>query len=280
MQSRSVYNMENLELYTLLNRVLADRGLDFTQYRPKCIERRIASRMRSTDTHTYAEYAAFIKRNPEELDKLLNSLTINVTEFFRDKEVFDVLRKDILPDIIRGKEGRTKKTIRIWSAGCADGSEAYSVAMLLYDILGERMFSDFVVSIFATDIDREIIKKAQAGIYAFGVHLKNVDAKFMRRFFNHTKNSEYAVSDNLRLITRFKYHDLVRDVPLKYMDLILCRNVFIYFSRELQQKVFSNFYKSLNKDGYLVMGRIETVWGEMQNYFRVLDRKNKIYEKI
>lgn len=271
---------EDFQLYALLNKLLKDRGVDFRQYRPKCITRRVATRIRATGAKTYQEYMTLLKQNPKEYDKLLNVLTINVTEFFRDTEVFHILRLHILPGLIRSKERRKKKIIRIWSAGCSDGPETYTLAILLFELLGERLLQDFFVSIYGTDVDEECLKKAQEGVYFAKVHMKNVDPRIVQKYFTYAGNYSYAVADKLKLITKFRRQDLVLDKPLSCVDLILCRNVLIYFSRELQMKVFENFYSALIPGGYLVLGRVESVWGDMQKYFTAVDHKNRIYQRI
>lgn len=271
---------EDFELYALLNKLFKDRGVDFRQYRPKCIARRIATRMRATGVKTYQEYVTILNTSPQEYDHLLSVLTINVTEFFRDPEVFHILRLHILPELIQNKEKRKKKIIRIWSAGCSDGPETYTLAVLLFELLGQRLFSDFLVSIYGTDIDDECITKAREGVYFAKVHMKNVDPRIAQKYFTYAGNYAYAVADKLKIITKFRHQDLVLDKPLSCVDLILCRNVLIYFSRELQMKVFENFYHALVPGGYLVLGRVESVWGEMQKYFAAIDHKNRIYQRV
>lgn len=271
---------EEFELYALLNKLFKDRGVDFRQYRPKCITRRVATRLRATGAKTYQEYMTVLKTDPKEYDRLLNALTINVTEFFRDPEVFHILRLHILPELIRNKEKRKRKIIRIWSAGCSDGPESYTLAMLMFELLGERLFSDFLVSIYGTDVDEECIQKARQGVYFAKVHMKQVDPRIVQKYFIYAGQNTYAVADKLKIITKFRRQDLVLDKPLSCIDLILCRNVLIYFSRELQMKVFENFYRSLVPGGYLVLGRVESVWGETQRYFTALDHKNRIYQRV
>src|SRR3989338_9415566 len=194
---------EDFQLYALLNKLFKDRGVDFREYRPKCITRRIATRLRATGTKTYQEYMTLLKQDPKEYDKLLNVLTINVTEFFRDSEVFNILILHILPELIRNKEKRKKKIIRVWSAGCSDGPETYTLAILLFELLGERLFSDFFVSIYGTDIDEECIQKAREGVYFAKVHMKNVDPRVVQKYFTYAGMDSYAVADKLKLIAKF-----------------------------------------------------------------------------
>lgn len=270
---------KDIEFQMILKKIFEARGVDFKGYRPKCIQRRVLTRMRVTGAKNYQEYMIVLKNNPNEYEKLFNALTINVTEFFRDPEIYDILRYKVLPEIIAAKEKRGRKTIRIWSAGSSDGQEAYSVAILLHEILGNRLFKDFVVHIHGTDIDEDCLKRAQEGVYTAKPYFKSVSLPILRKYFTFIGGDRYAVSDKLRIITKFKRHDLALDKPLTCMDLILCRNVLIYFSRELQFKVFENFHKALFKDGYLILGKTETVWGETQKFFTVVDHKNKICKR-
>lgn len=276
--SEELDRKKHQDFYNLLDNLFRARGLDFSQYRPKCIERRIKTRMLATKTNSYTEYLSILRNNPGEYDKLLNALTINVTEFFRDGEVFEYIRRKVLPEIIKNKEKRQKKVIRIWSAGCADGPEPYTLAILAFEVLGERLYKDFFVNIYGTDIDEDCLRRAQEGVYAKNTHIKNVPLNIIQKYFTYVGDNKYAVNDRLRIITKFRRHDLVLDKPLNYIDLVVCRNALIYFSRQLQEKVFMNFHKGLARDGFMVLGKIETVSGPAQGMFDLIDLQNKVYK--
>ena len=277
------YNSDDHLINVLLTKLHKEHNFDFRQYRINCLRRRVDVRLRALKIKGYEEYSFYLGENPEEYKKLLEVLTINVTEYFRDKDVWDVIGKEILPDIIehskvRGLHG--PHIIRAWSAGCSDGAEAYSLAISLSKLLEERFFIDFAVSIFATDIDDKSLQNATMGIYSKNIHLKNIDKNILNEYFVKIDSDKYAISDKLRVCAEFKHHDMILQKPLKTMDLITCRNVLIYFSRELQAQIIEKFHKSLRHGGYLVLGKTESIWGEITKKFSTVDQSNRIYRKI
>jgi chemotaxis protein methyltransferase CheR len=159
-----------------------------------------------------------------EYDRLFDAFTINVTNFFRDKSVYRIIKKTVIPELVSSKKKQGKKIIRVWSAGCASGEEPYSMAILFHQILGKRI-GDYLISIYATDIDEKVIEKAIRGEYNAGA-VSEVDEKILRQYFK--RNLKYGLKEEIRQMVRFKRHDLISDRPLAHLDIILCRNVLIY----------------------------------------------------
>ncbi len=267
---------EDLDFMVLLNRILKVRGLDCRQYRDKCLKRRIAVRMRANNVATYRDYMLVLKKNPSEYDELVDALTINVSSFFRDRGTFGVIQDTVLPQLISSKQKHNKKIIRLWSAGCASGEEPYSLAICLRELLGDRI-EDFIISIYATDIDEGSLDKARLAEYD-GQALRGVEEKRLGRYF--TYNGKYTVKREVKELVKFKRHDLISDEPLMHLDVILCRNVVIYFSRDSQEKLFQKFCDGLNPGGYLVIGKTETLTSRASRMFRPIDLKERVYQKL
>lgn len=268
---------EDKNFYDLLEKIHKEHGVDITEYRPKCLGRRIYSRLRATQTDSISEYINYLDKNPAEYKNLMDAVTINVTEFFRNAEVFQAMTKKVLPELIARKKKEGKKVLRVWSAGCASGEETYTLGIMLYEFLGEAI-NDFIVKIYGTDIDKNVLAKAVEGRYEAAA-LKEAPPKIIEKYF-YKEDSKYVLDDKIRLITKFLHHDLVKGEPLKNIDLVLCRNVVIYFSRELSSKVYAGFYQALNEKGYLVLGKVEALWGEVTRYFRAVDNRERIYQKM
>ncbi len=260
----------------LQKRVFKERGLDLGQYREKCLKRRIDVRLRATGARTYFEYMAVLKKDPSEYDRLFDALTINVTNFFRDRSTYRVIEETVIPELVSSKKKQGKKIIRVWSAGCASGEEPYSIAILFYKILGERI-GDYLISIYATDIDEKVIEKAIRGEYNTGA-VSEVDEKILKLYFN--RNLKYSLKEEIKQMVRFKRHDLISDRLLAHLDVILCRNVLIYFSRDLQMRLFDKFCEALNRGGYLILGKTESLAGESAGLFQPVSMRERIYQKI
>lgn len=269
-------NQDN-ELQFLLDKLRRNKGVDFSLYRQGTLIRRIASRLRLTGCADYLEYIAYLNRCPEEYDRLLEEITVNVTEFLRNPEIFAAIGKIILPQILKGRQQDPGRSIRVWCAGTSYGEEVYSIAMLFLEAASNKA-ADFKVKIYGTDIDPNCIERARVGLYE-PRQLKEVNSVLLKKYF--LKDGEnYQVKDEVKQLTEFKTHDLASDQPLINLDLILCRNVVIYFTRPLQEFVYSLFLKGLNKGGFLVLGKVETLWGYAQKYFEPFDNRERIYRKI
>jgi two-component system CheB/CheR fusion protein len=235
------------ELSTLLERIHERSGIDFSTYKPATILRRLRGRMNATSRRTLASYAAHLESDPEEYARLVNSLLIKVTEFFRDPKLFEYLREHVLPELI---------ALRLWSAGCSTGEEAYSLAITVAEALGDdAAWPD--IRIFATDIDREAISFARRGTYPPGA-LKSLPAGVRDRYFVKS-DGRFEVAKRLRALMVFGEHDLGERAPFPRIDLLLCRNVLIYFAVPMQQVALETFAFSLRPGGRLALGTSETV---------------------
>ncbi|MFI5259652.1 MAG: CheR family methyltransferase, partial [Candidatus Limnocylindrales bacterium] len=246
---------DDVELGDLLERIHERSGVDFASYKLATILRRLHGRMKATSRPTLAAYAAYLETNPEEYARLVNSLLIKVTEFFRDPKLFEYLREHVLPELI-AEARRDGRELRIWSAGCSTGEEAYTLAIIVAEALGEeQVWPD--VRIFATDIDGEAIAFARRGIYP-PTALKGLPAGARERYFVKSDGG-YEVAKRLRALTVFGEHDLGERAPFPRIDLLLCRNVLIYFTAPMQRVALETFAFSLQPGGWLALGPSETV---------------------
>ncbi|MFH1577928.1 MAG: CheR family methyltransferase [Candidatus Omnitrophota bacterium] len=258
----------------LLIQIFRDRGLDFRHYRKELLKRRIALRIRTNNLESYSDYLRLLIKKPEEYDKLFDVLTINVSEFFRDLDIWPSFRK-ILEDLIQIKKENNDFSIKVWSAGCSIGAEAYSIAILLKDLL--KLNRQFVVKIYGTDIDVKCLQVARTAEYSKET-IKNVNAEYLQTYFEPCGN-RYQVKKEIRDLVEFINRDLIISPHLERMDIVFCRNVFIYFSRSLQEALLMKYYKALVKGGYLVLGKVESILGEAKQIFRDIQADAKIFQK-
>ena len=243
-----------------------------SNYKEDYIKRRLLSRMRSTGTATYEDYLRYLHEHEPELELLRNALTINVTEFFRDADVYDLIKKEVMPALFRGR-----KTIRIWCAGCSTGEEPYSMAMILYDI----MAADKTLSgqIFATDIDEVVLKKAKEGIYS-EKSMGKLSESQIRHHFTKLPDGTYQVKPHLQDLIRFRPNDLMSGVPIsRFLDMISCRNVTIYFTEKQKDELARTFHAALVPGGYYIMGKTEYLGREVEGLFTPVNSIQKIYTK-
>jgi two-component system, chemotaxis family, CheB/CheR fusion protein len=258
------------DVLTLVNR---QAHIDFRPYKPSTILRRIARRMAVLHIGNLRDYAKYLEGHPEEVAELVMSFLIKVTEFFRDAQAFAYLKKNILPRIIeRAQKG--DKTLRFWSAGCATGEEPYTLALLVADLLGADL-PQWNVKIFATDLDEGAINFARRGLYPPNV-LENLPDDYRERYFERIDHG-YRISKSLRQMVIFGHQDLSRGVPFPRSDLVVCRNLLIYFNAELQQHVLDLFAFSLHhSNGYLFLGKAETV-RPSQSFYEQIDKRLKVF---
>jgi two-component system CheB/CheR fusion protein len=259
-------------LRSILEQVNRQASIDFRPYKTSTILRRIGRRMTITHSRTMQEYSEYLRSHPEEIGDLVKSFLINVTQFFRDPDAFAYLKSDILPRLIAQAHERDR-VLRFWTAGCASGEEPYSLAMLLTDLLGAEL-SEWSIKIFATDLDEAAINFARRGLYSENL-LKGIPAEFRERFFERVDHG-YRISKTLRQMVIFGQQDLSRSAPFPRIDLVLCRNVLIYFTPELQEYMLSQFAFSLSPGGYLFLGKAETV-RPTQPYYELINKHWKVY---
>ena len=260
-------------LREILVHVSAHTNIDFRNYKSSSILRRISRRMTVTHTSNLRDYLDYVRVHPEEIEELVKAFLIKVTGFFRDPEAFDFLRQQVIPEII-DRASANGRILRIWSAGCATGEEAYSVGLLIADQLGPE-FPEWSVKIFATDLATDAINFARRGLYPENVLTELPDA-YRQRFFERIDHG-YRIAKTLRETVIFGQQDISRGVPFPRIDLVLCRNLLIYLKPELQQTVLDLFAYSLHQThGYLFLGTAETTRPTKAS-FELVNKKWKIY---
>src|SRR5262249_1808886 len=238
----------------LLEHLKTSRGFDFTGYKRSSLMRRVTKRMSALpDIKTYGAYLDYLEVHPEEFTPLFNTILINVTAFFRDTVAWEFLAKNVIPKIIRSKQGG--EPIRVCSVGCASGEEAYSVAMLLANALGDKAFRDRV-KIYATDVDNEALTQARRGTYPAKT-VEQVPDKLRKKFLDAGAGGQAVVRGDLRRPVIFGRHDLVQDAPISRLDLLICRNTLMYFNSETQSRILARFHFALSDTGFLFLGKSE-----------------------
>lgn len=220
-------------------------GIDLSEYKSQQMDRRIHSLMNSWEVQDYDHFLELLKTNPQKYKEFVKKLTINVSEFFRNPERFEDLWRRILPELLN-----KVASLRIWSAGCSNGAEPYSVAMIVRELgVADR------VQIFGTDIDQIILDKARDGIYEYN-DLKNLPADLLAKYFT-IQNNRYYLNDTVKSMVEFLTHNLLNDPFLSSFDLIICRNVVIYFTEEAKIVLYQKFFDALKPGGYLLVGGTE-----------------------
>ena len=260
-------------LDSIFELLLLHTGVDFTGYKQATIDRRMQRRMSYLRISKLEEYLIYLQTNPVEIGALYRDVLIEVTSFFRDSVVFEFLKDEILPQIVQQKF--PKSPIRIWVAGCATGEEVYSVAICLLEVLADLKLPT-QIQIFATDLNETAIETARAGIYS-QQQVKDISAERLQQFFIAI-DSGYQISKSVRELCIFAKHNLGNDPPFSQLDLIVCRNVLIYFGAKLQKKVMQTLHYGLKPTGFLMLGTSETTGG-FTELFNSVDRLHKIYTK-
>lgn len=250
-------------------------GLDLAGYKDGFVIRRLESCMGRARVKTYFEYYLLISKNKTEYLRFLDSLLINVSEFFRNASAFNAIR-GILEEILLKKTENGQKKIRIWSAGCATGEEPYSISILLHEILGED-FSKYEIRIDATDLDEETLREAQNGIYPIE-KLKNVSESLVRTYFV-PEGKTYKIKEFVKTPIRFYKQDLLSELFPKSYCLIFCRNVLIYIDKKAQNDMVKKFYRSLEPGGYLFLGNTELLQTDLQPLFTTVNAIHRIYRR-
>jgi chemotaxis methyl-accepting protein methylase len=247
-----------------------------SSYKDRCIRRRIAVRMRARGAGSFSEYASVLDGDRQEYDRLLDVLTVNVTKFFRNPTTYAALTARIVPRL-----WDLHREICVWSAGTASGEEAYSLASLFYDHACERGALDRLgdVRITGSDIDRASLLTAARARYDVAA-FTDTRPDVMERLFPRVVGDTRTVLAAVRALVRFERRDILRELPpVDSYDLIACRNMIIYLSREAQEELLCSFHRVLRPGGFLVLGRVETLLGEPRRLFACLDARERIYQK-
>lgn len=272
----------NKEQDIIINYLLKQRGVDFSGYSHSTIEHQLENRLNNTNTETIPEYIEFIKSHSDELNHLIDALIINVSGFFRDPLVFNYLSSKILPKLLLEKKASQSPSLRIWSAGCAAGEEAYSLAMEISKLV-KNITTNLSFNIFGTDLDKSSIDKARKSVYG-SESLKNVRHEYLKHFTQ--KADTFSLKHDIKKLVDFSNYDLLDKNTFSPpeslyggFDLVLCRNVLIYYNTEYQNKILTKLYRSLNENGYLVLGETEVPSRRFRDSFKNVTDCCHIYMK-
>jgi chemotaxis protein methyltransferase CheR len=262
------------ELEELKHKIHRERGFNSHFYKDKCLRRRFAVRMRARGEESFAGYSQLLDRDPGEYDQLLDTLTINVSKFFRNPEVWAAMEQHVVPWLF----GDARRLHHVWSAGCAGGEEAYSVSILLHE-WAERHARTADLSrfrILGTDIDRRSLDAARRAEYP-DLAMTDIPEEVRARWFS--PGPRYRLDPRAAANVAFVQRDLISEPPEPGQSLILCRNVIIYFDRQIQEELFERFYDALVPGGFLVLGKVETLLGRTRSLFRPVSHRERIYRK-
>ena len=257
----------------LLQYLHVARGFDFQGYKPTTLVRRVRKRMNMRGIESYDAYQEYIELHQDEFGELFNTILINVTNFFRDPESWEALRTMVIAPLLAAKSNA--EPIRAWSAGCASGEEAYSIAMVLAEEMGVEQFRGRV-KIYGTDVDEDALNVARHATYT-DKQLENVSSELREKYFQQV-DGLYAFRKDLRRQVIFGRHDLISDAPISRVDLLVCRNTLMYFNAETQARILARFHFALVDTGYLFLGRAETLMAQGQMFVPV-DMKRRISRK-
>ena len=257
----------------LLQYLQVARGFDFQGYKPTTLARRVRKRMSMRGIESYDAYQEYIELHQDEFGELFNTILINVTNFFRDPESWEALRTTAIAPLLAAKSN--SEPIRAWSAGCASGEEAYSIAMVLAEEMGVEQFRERV-KIYGTDVDEDALNVARHATYT-DKQLENVSSELREKYFQQV-DGLHAFRKDLRRQVIFGRHDLISDAPISRVDLLVCRNTLMYFNAETQARILARFHFALVDSGYLFLGRAETLMAQGQMFVPV-DLKRRISRK-
>ncbi|WP_455922298.1 CheR family methyltransferase [Pseudomonas putida] len=272
-QGQSVASTSSV-LQQMLLHLRSTLGHDFTQYKTSTIARRIERRMQVQQISSESDYLALLRSSTTEAQLLFNELLINVTQFFRDPEAFRVMQSDILEPLLAAKP--RDGTLRVWVAGCASGEEAYSVAIVLHELLHAHGLA-LTVQFFATDLDADAITTARAGLYSAGI-AADMSAERLKRYFTQEEGG-YRVRKEIREMIVFAVQNVIKDPPFTRLDLLCCRNLMIYLAQPLQNRLIPSFHYALKPGGVLFLSPSESIGGHA-GLFAPIHRKWKFYRAI
>ena len=258
----------------LLDFLKRSRGFDFGGYKRTSLERRFQRRMNAIGCKSYGDYLDYLEVHPEEYEQLFDTLLINVTDFFRDPPAWDHLRDEVLPALLAEKPDH--EPIRVWSAGCASGQEAYTAAIVLAELLGHAAYQDRV-KIYATDVDEEALTTARHAIYT-GKELEAVPEELRSKYFERA-DQRMAFRKDLRRTVIFGRNNLVSDAPISRLDLLICRNTLMYFTAETQGRILRHFHFALRDHGVLFLGKSEMMISH-RDVFGAVDLNRRIFRKL
>jgi chemotaxis methyl-accepting protein methylase len=261
----------------LMDKIARDKGFGCASYKEKCLRRRIAVRMRARGAHTYGDYSAILDTDKSEYERLLDALTINVTKLFRNWETYALIASRVVPALWNTVPGR----INVWSAGCSSGEEPYSLAALFHrhaEQVGAAAQIAARLAVLGSDIDARSLAAAELGSFEEG-DFADTPPDLRARYF--APAAPFTIVPEVRRLVRFERRDLLAEAPPPGLHhLICCRNVLIYFDRETQEKLFDKFHAALAPDGFLVLGKVETLLGAARTRFVAVDGRERIFRPL
>lgn len=261
----------------LTQKIARDKGFGCASYKEKCLRRRIAVRMRARGVHTYGDYARVLDTDAAEYERLLDALTINVTKLFRNWETYAVIADRVIPALWSSGNAQ----IKVWSAGCSSGEEPYSLAALFHrhaESAGQLDSLPRRVSVLGSDIDVRCLAAAESGTFEEG-DFADTPTALRQRYFAPT--APFTIVPDVRRLVRFERRDLLAEAPPPGPHhLIVCRNVLIYFDRDTQERLFEKFHSALAPDGFLVLGKVETILGEARTRFVAVEGRERVFRPL
>src|SRR5215813_3234217 len=264
---------DEADLEQLLAFVRDARGLDFTGYKRSSLARRIRKRMHEAGAADYVDYRDRLESSAEEFGLLFNTILINVTGFFRDTETWTFLQQEVMPELLAGID--REREIRVWSAGCASGEEAYSLAMAFSEALGVEETAKRV-KIYGTDVDEDALRDARVGLYSAKA-LEALSPELREKYFEQI-GTQFAFRPDLRRRVIFGRHDITRDAPISRLDLLVCRNTLMYFNVETQSQVIDRFHFALRENGCLFLGKAEMLLSDGER-FEVVSMRQRFFRR-
>lgn len=261
------------EFEILLDYLKYNRSCDLTIYKRPSLMRRFRHRMNRINIDSYRSYLQYLQCHPQEHFALLNDVLINFTDFFRDPNAWSYVMTQVIPKIMAHKP--LDEPIRVWSAGCSTGQEIYSLLILLAEVLGVE-FCLQRVQCYATDIDAEALQQAQSATYK-NAEMGSIPLALLQKYFEPTSTG-YVFHSGLHNTVTFKPHHLLQDAPLSDIDLLVCRNVLMYFTPETQERILNHFHQALKNTGFLFIGRVEILMNS-KTAFTIANLKQRVYRK-
>jgi chemotaxis protein methyltransferase CheR len=266
--------VENKYFQMITDWVIKNLKFNSNHYNESYLKRRIQSRMFYYKFKSYNDYFKLIQTNIDEQRNLMKHLTVNITRFFRNKVLFDEIQSKVIPAL--SIKPQLPQTLKVWSAGCSSGEEPYSIA-----IIGEELKKkdyNIKLQIIATDIDKDSLESAKKGIYTFQ-QLSECDERIINTYFTKLDEKNYQLKSDVMRNVSFRIHDLFHDEFFRHVDIILCRNVVIYFNNKAKEELYGKFYDSLKKGGFFILGKSETLTGETRSKFEFFNSNEKIFRK-
>jgi chemotaxis protein methyltransferase CheR len=270
------FEISDEEFSQISQTLLLKRGFNLNAYKDRCVRRRIAIRIRANHCQTVKEYCTLLLLQKYELDHLLKVLTIHVSQFFRNFATFEKLRLEIIPQLFAAARQNAAQELRFCSLGCASGEEPYTLALILAEHFAREM-QEIPVTIAAVDVDAATLDLAKKGLFSHE-RMQELPLDYLQSYFSES-GARYQLAPEIMAMVTFSLGDMFDSLLYRDCDLLLCRNVLIYFSREQQEKIFRNIAGVLGRNGFLVLGKSETILGESRALFQTVCPVERVYRR-